>query len=155
MTARRPIAQPRSIALAGLCCVIAACTSLPAAHRYAPEISGVVLQAGQPVANARVRLAAGLTPEVEAALSDERGRFNVGPLTDYRFTVKQFGAAYFEYTVQVSVGGRPAASFEATGEGEPPRRVHLVCELGAADAPSSAGACRAQAADATAAAPGR
>jgi hypothetical protein len=139
----RPDWPLRRLGAAALCGAGAACTSLPAAHLYAPEVSGVLLRDGRPVPEARVRLAAQSTPLVQGAITDDRGRFTVGPLTDYRFTIRQFGAARFEYSVQLSLAGEMLAAYSAAGQGEAPRQVFLVCELGPAGAaPQLPATCR-------------
>ena len=113
-----------------------ACSSLPQTHYFAPEISGVILQDRRPVANARVRLTAALTSQAQFATTDESGRFNVGPLTNYQFTLKQFGVAHFDYALQIAVEGQAYPAYAAQGEGDAPRRVSLRCQL---EAPAAAG----------------
>ncbi len=131
--------RPRAAAAALLCAAAGACASLPSNHRYAPEVSGLVLQGGQPMAFARVRLSAALTSDIEVATTDEHGRFTIGPLTDYRFTVKEFGVRYYAYTVEVVAQGRTVASYAETAGGEAPPAASVQCDLPLADAAS--GSC--------------
>jgi hypothetical protein len=133
---RRPWSRT---AAALLCAGAGACASLPVSHRYAPEVTGVALRSGAPLAFARVRLSAALTNDTQVATTDERGRFTIGPLTDYRFTVKEFGVRYFAYTVEIVTQGRTVASYSAGSDGEAPQSASLQCDAAGADETGSGG----------------
>ncbi len=108
---------------------VAACSILPNSHYFAPEVTGVILQAGRPLAHVRVRLTAELTNETQVATTDDTGRFTIGPLTNYQITVKQFGAAYYGYAIHVTVEGHAVRAFSAEGDGDAPRKQQLHCDL--------------------------
>jgi hypothetical protein len=121
-----------ALAPLAICALLAGCAALPHSNGFAPEVSGVVLQTGRPVANARVRLSSPFTNETQFSLTDASGKFTVGPLTNFQFTVKQFGAPYYQYALQITVDGHPVQAFSAEGADEAPRKIELTCELAGA-----------------------
>jgi hypothetical protein len=132
----------KPMALLAICASMAACAPLPAGRYFAPEVSGVVLDNGRPLADARVRLSSQLTNEIQSSTTDAQGRFTVGPLTNFQFVVKQFGVAYYRYTVQVVRAGRALEPYVADGPGDTPRKLELRCEFVAAPLPgASPGQC--------------
>jgi hypothetical protein len=122
----------KEIASLAICASLAACASLPNSHYFAPEVSGVVLESGRPIQNARVRLSSQFTNETQVALSDASGNFTVGPLTNYQYTIKQFGDPVYGYALQIIVEGRLVQAFSEGGAGDAPRKIDLTCELSSA-----------------------
>jgi hypothetical protein len=97
---------------------------------------------GQPVANARVRLSSPLTSEVQISTTDADGKFIVGPLTNFQFMVKQFGAPYYRYELQITVEGHLVQVFSEEGAGDAPSKAALTCDVArAVQVENSRGSC--------------
>jgi hypothetical protein len=123
------------------CAALCGCAALPKQRLYAPELGGVVTDSDLPATGLRVRLISPDTGEIQLAVTDAQGRFRVGPLTDYQYTVMQVGPAAHRYELQFVSAERTIRAYTDAGTGPAPSRLELVCNLSARGRPPGAQVC--------------
>ena len=147
-----PVDRRRPLGAAGLYPVLllslTACVPAPRTVQVFPAITGVVLQAGQPVAGARISAASeagerGCADAEPGAVTDRAGRFVLAPDRDLRWFLS-LGDPLSSWIVCIEHEGVHYLGWHSRSLGYAPRAVEMECDL---DAPivergTGAGVCR-------------
>lgn len=111
----------------------------------APPVTGTLHRAGVPIADAKVRLVGGGEKATVEALTDDDGRFSIGPLgkKGRAATIGFFGLAesVVNWKIQFQQGGQWLVGWESTrGIGYAPREgVSADCDIARPPADSEPG----------------
>ena len=106
--------------------IVAACVLPIATDDVAPRLSGVLSDAGRPIAGADIQLFSPHAGETARATTDQAGRFSVGPLQKTGPLMPSMGDRVHQYGLRFEVGGRrhTAQFFGIGGLGR-----SLVCDI--------------------------
>jgi hypothetical protein len=98
-------------------------------HYYAPEVTGLVLDEGAPVAGAHVELSARFTTKKLTATTESNGHFRVGPIRHLELTRALLGDPLFGYSLVISRDGTTFTGADQFGLGFSPSNIDLICDL--------------------------
>ncbi|GAB2186239.1 hypothetical protein [Roseibium sp. LAB1] len=129
----------RTIAAIALGAATSACVVFPVPRTVAPEVSGVLLNDGMPVANAEIELVAALAPSDASkdnppgsrhavTRTDANGKFKVGPLTGVK-TVHTYGDELLGFYIVIRAGNKELIGFSDSGTGSVPSKISGSCDL--------------------------
>ncbi|TYC79917.1 DUF4198 domain-containing protein [Stappia sp. BW2] len=133
------MALSRAIAIIALGAAASACVVFPVPRVIAPEVSGVLLNDGKPVANAEIELVAALAPSDASseippgsshavARTDANGKFKVGPLTGVK-TVHTYGDELLGFYIVIRAGNKELIGFTYSEIASVPSKLSGVCDL--------------------------
>lgn len=126
MSAPRRI--PSIVALSVL--TLSACVPFPNRRLCAPEVTGSLVRAGEPVAGAEIVLTAAFMRTPATTRTDAAGRFKLGPLTKMYLTKSLLGDPLYVYSLRIKTeGGEDRLGFEARSMGAPPGPRAVSCDL--------------------------
>lgn len=115
-----------------LCCFASACIPLPATHYHAPQITGVLLEHGQPVVDAEVRLISVHTTTetfISTTRTDTSGQFSIGPITNVRIIGFPLGDPIYNYELTMKSGGQNFRGIDYHNIGFMPHELRIFCDL--------------------------
>lgn len=102
---------------------------IPDRRRFAPEVAGVVVRAGVPVADAEVTLSSAFA-KPETSRTDASGRFRLGPLTRLFLTRSVLGDPLYKYSLAIKVAGEAELlGYLDSGIGDAPAALQAACDL--------------------------
>ncbi|WP_437884310.1 carboxypeptidase-like regulatory domain-containing protein [Pseudomonas sp. LRF_L74] len=120
-------------------CTLCGCVPIPYFRHHAPELSGEVRRAGQPLGDARIEVTSLLEGERRTTRTDAHGRFAVTAIEQFRFTTQLLGDPLIHYRLEIIDAGVSYLGYERFAMGNHLPAVRLDCELGrAADAQTPA-----------------
>ncbi|WP_430699151.1 DUF6795 domain-containing protein [Rubrivivax gelatinosus] len=105
------------------------CVPFPNVRYYAPAISGVVTQDGNPVVSAEVRVTGQFSNNVHIVASDQAGRFASEPIRKMLLTASLMGDPLYGYAIEIVHGGKVYAGYSESSVGYAPKELKLSCEL--------------------------
>jgi hypothetical protein len=115
--------------VAVVCLLARACAPIPNRHYFAPAISGTVVDGGQSLSGAEVRLTASFTPRDVRVITAVGGQFGVGPVREMRWFRPLLGDPIFGFRLEVKRGGRTYLGFVESKVGYAPKNMKLACDL--------------------------
>lgn len=129
----------RTLAAIALGAATSACVVFPVPRVLAPEVSGVLLNDGMPVANAEIELVAALAPSDASkdnppgsrhavTRTNADGKFKVGPLSGIK-TVHVYGDELLGYYLVIRAGSTELIGFSDSGTGSVPSKISGACDL--------------------------
>jgi hypothetical protein len=119
----------RTASIIGASVLVAACLPAPHQHYFAPQVAGVVMEGGTPVANAEIELTGKFTDRKAMVRSDGEGHFTLDPIAELPFIQWLIGDPLFGYNLNITVGEHTYLGLSEFGLGYAPSHIEVRCDL--------------------------